>query len=72
MMPRRILSRYKEYFKLLEELNLEQLDVYRYKDHDVLRIRDTEGKTFLVELPGFREDVDLKTFKEIILKKINQ
>ncbi len=67
-MPRRIPSRYKEYFKLLEKLGLEQLDVYRHKDHDTIRLRTLEGKVVLVELPGFREDLDLKKLEEILAK----
>jgi len=71
-MPRRIPSRYKEYFRLLEKLGLEQLDVYRNKDHDTVRLRTREGKVILVELPGFREDLDLKRLEEILAKRITQ
>ncbi len=66
--PRRIPSRYREYFELLEKLGLEQLDVYRHKDHDTLRLRTTEGKILLIELPGFREDLDLKKLEELLTK----
>ncbi len=69
-MPRRIPSKYKEYFKLLERLGLEQLDVYRHKDHDVVRLKTPEGKIILVELPGFREDLDLKKLEEVLTKKV--
>ncbi len=69
-MPRRIPSKYKHYFKVLEELGLEQLDVYRFKDKDVLRLRDQKGKVFLIELPGFREDVDAEAFRKILLKAL--
>ncbi len=69
-MPRRIPSKYRAYFKVLEELGLEQLDVYRLKDRDVLRLRDTKGKVMLVELPGYREDIDIESFRKILLKAL--
>lgn len=69
-MPRRMPSKYKEYFKVLEKFGLEQLDVYRYKDKDVLRLRDSKGKVYIIELPGFREDLSIDEFKRIIERSI--
>jgi len=70
-MPKRKPAKYKDYFKVLEEFSLEQLDVYRHKDRDVLRLRDQKGRIILVELPGFREDLSIDELRKIIERSLS-
>lgn len=70
-MPKRKPAKYRDYFKVLEELGLEQLDVYRHKDRDVLRLRDHKGRIILVELPGFREDLSVDELRKIIERSLS-
>ncbi len=66
-MPR--LSDYKE---ALEKLGLKQLDVYRYKDRDVLRVlRLADQRVFVVELPKHREELSLEEFINYVRNKLS-
>ncbi len=70
-MPKRKPAKYRDYFKVLEEFGLEQLDVYRHKDRDVLRLRDQKGRIILVELPGLREDLSIDELRKIIERSLS-
>jgi hypothetical protein len=61
---------YTKYRRVLEELKLRQLDVYRFKDRDVLRVMLPDGSVKLVELPRKREEMTLEEFKKHILSVI--
>jgi hypothetical protein len=62
---------YKKYKEALERMGLKQLDVYRYKDKDVVRaIRIQDGKVFLIELPKHREEMSVEEFVSFIKTKI--
>ncbi len=64
---------YTKYVKALEELGLEQLDVYRYKDHDEIRVRDKKThKVYLIKLPRKREEMELSEFKKYIIKYLKK
>jgi len=63
-MTRRMYTKYK---RVLEELKLKQLDVYRVKDRDILRIMLPNGSVRLVELPRRREEMTVDEFKKHIL-----
>jgi hypothetical protein len=63
-MPR--LSRYS---KIVQDLGAKVLDIYRYKDKDVLRVY-YRGKIKLIDLQKHREEMDLETFKEIVKKAL--
>ena len=66
-------SIYVKYVKVLEQLGLEQLDVYRFKDHDEIRVRDKKtNKVYLVKLPKKREEMELDEFKEFVLKLLKK
>ena len=66
-------SIYVKYVKVLEQLGLEQLDVYRFKDHDEIRARDKKtNKVYLIKLPKKREEMELDEFKEFILKALKK
>jgi len=66
-------SIYVKYVKVLEQLGLEQLDVYRFKDHDEIRVRDKKtNKVYLVKLPKKREEMELDEFKEFVLKSLKK
>ncbi len=41
---------------VLAKLKLRQLDVYRYKDRDVLRVMTSSGKVLLIQLNRHREE----------------
>ena len=70
-MPKRKPAKYRDYFKVLEGFGLEQLDVYRHKDRDVLRLRDQKGRIILVELPGLREDLSIDELRKIIERSLS-
>ena len=63
-MTRRMYTKYK---RVLEELKLKQLDVYRVRDRDILRIMLPDGSVRLVELPRRREEMTVDEFKKHIL-----
>ena len=66
-------SIYVKYVKVLEQLGLEQLDVYRFKDHDEIRVRDKRtNKVHLIKLPKKREEMELDEFKEFVLKLLKK
>ena len=42
--------------RVLAKLKLRQLDVYRYKDRDALRVMTSSGKVLLLQLDRHREE----------------
>jgi len=67
------MSRYTMYRKALEKLGLKQLDVYRYKDKDVIRtLRVQDGRIFIVELPKHREEINIEEFINYIRSKTSK
>uniref|UniRef100_A0A7C5XK32 Uncharacterized protein n=1 Tax=Ignisphaera aggregans TaxID=334771 RepID=A0A7C5XK32_9CREN len=67
------MSRYTMYRKALEKLGLKQLDVYRYKDKDVIRtLRVQDGRIFMVELPKHREEMNIEEFINYIRSKTSK
>ncbi|RLF07482.1 MAG: hypothetical protein DRJ60_02545 [Thermoprotei archaeon] len=54
----------------LEKTGLTQLDVYRYPDHDEVRVKTPEGDVVLVKLPSHREAMSIEEFKEYVLKEV--
>jgi len=61
------------YRKALEKLGLKQLDVYRYKDKDVIRtLRVQDGRIFIVELPKHREEINIEEFINYIRSKTSK
>jgi len=61
------------YRKALEKLGLKQLDVYRYKDKDVIRtLRVQDGRIFMVELPKHREEMNIEEFINYIRSKTSK
>ncbi len=58
-------KKFRKYLEVLEKLRVRQLDVYRYKDKDVLRLL-VKGKVVLVELPRHREELSVEEFEKII------
>ncbi|MEM1982242.1 MAG: hypothetical protein QXD94_00370 [Sulfolobales archaeon] len=52
------------------KLGLKVLDVYRYKDKEVLR-GIYRGRVVLVELPRYRDSMDLETFKKELQSKLH-
>uniref|UniRef100_A0A7C5UY71 Uncharacterized protein n=1 Tax=Ignisphaera aggregans TaxID=334771 RepID=A0A7C5UY71_9CREN len=67
------MPRYTMYRKALEKLGLKQLDVYRYKDKDVIRtLRVQDGRIFMVELPKHREEMNIEEFINYIRSKTSK
>jgi|UniRef100_A0A7J3YTR1 VIT1/CCC1 family predicted Fe2+/Mn2+ transporter len=65
------MANYKKYKEALEKLGLKQLDVYRYKDKDVIRVlRTQDNKVFLVELLKHREEMSVEDYINLIKTKI--
>jgi len=63
------LSKYKAE---LERMGLTQLDVYRYPDHDEIRVKTLEGDVVLIKLPSHREAMSLEEFKDYITKELKK
>jgi hypothetical protein len=64
--------KYTAYRRALEKLKLRQLDVYRYKDHDELRVQTPDGKVVLVKLPRHREEMSVEEFIDYVRKAIEK
>ncbi len=62
-------KKFRRYLEVLEKLGVRQLDVYRYKDRDVLRLL-VHGKVVMVELPRHREEMSPEEFEKIVAEKI--
>ncbi len=58
-------KKFRKYLEVLEKLRVKQLDVYRYKDKDVLRLL-VRGKVVLVELPRHREEMSVEEFEKVV------
>jgi len=65
----KVLSKYKVE---LERTGLTQLDVYRYPDHDEIRVKTPEGDVVLIKLPSHREAMSLEEFKDYIMKELKK
>lgn len=63
--------KYKAYKSALERLKVKQLDVYRFKDHDVLRLLTPDWRVVVVKLPKHREDMSVEEFIEYVKKAIS-
>ncbi|MEM0371290.1 MAG: hypothetical protein QXG46_01595 [Ignisphaera sp.] len=60
-----------KYKASIEKLGFKQLDIYRLKDRDIVRLmRKSDGKVYLVELPRHIEDMSLEEFIEQVTSKI--
>ncbi|HIC98124.1 MAG TPA: hypothetical protein EYP08_00225 [Pyrodictiaceae archaeon] len=64
-------KKYKAYKSALERLKVKQLDVYRFKDHDVLRLLTPDWRVVVVKLPKHREDMSVEEFIEYVKKAIS-
>ncbi|MCI4438167.1 MAG: hypothetical protein JHC33_15280 [Ignisphaera sp.] len=65
------MANFKTYKEALEKLGLKQLDVYRLKNKDIVRVlRLNDGKVLLVELPKHREEMGVEEFINIVRSKI--
>ncbi len=63
----KLLTKYK---RALESLGLKQLDVYRFKDRDVLRVLTPDRKVLIIELPKKREEMSIDEFIDYVKKAI--
>ncbi len=64
--------KFAKYRLVLEKLKLRQLDVYRYKDHDELRLQTPDKRIIIVKLPRKREEMSIEEFEEAIRKALSQ
>jgi len=66
-------SKYTKYRDIIEKMGFRELDVYRYRDKDVIRIqRLTDGKVFVIELPKHRDEMTLDEFKNFIVSALSK
>lgn len=65
----KLLSKYKVE---LEKTGLTQLDVYRYPDHDEVRVKTPDGDVLLVKLPSHREAMNIEEFRDYVLKEVKK
>ncbi len=56
----------------LERMGLTQLDVYRYPDHDEIRVKTHEGDVVLIKLPSHREAMNVEEFKDYMAKELKR
>ena len=61
-----------KYKLALEKMGLKQLDVYRFKDKDVLRVLTPEGRVIMIELPRRREEMNLDEFIDYVKKHLKR
>ncbi len=54
--------KFKAYREALAKLKLRQLDVYRFKDHDEIRVQAPDGRVLLIKLPKHREEMSIDEF----------
>lgn len=67
------MARYMAYKRVLEKLGLKQLDVYRYKDKDVIRaLKIQDGSILIIDLPRHREEMSIEEFTNYIRSKISK
>ncbi len=62
--------KFRAYREALERLKLRQLDVYRFKDHDEIRVVTPQGKVVLIKLPKHREEMSVEEFVEFVKKQL--
>jgi len=66
-------SKFTKYRQVIEKLGARQLDVYRYKDREVLRVmRLRDRKIILVELSKRRDDMSLDEFEKIVREALGK
>jgi len=66
-------SKFTKYRQVIEKLGAKQLDVYRYKDREVLRVmRLRDRKIILIELPKKRDDLSLDEFEKIVREALGK
>jgi len=66
-------SKFTKYRQVIEKLGAKQLDVYRYKDREVLRvIRLSDRKIILIELPKKRDDLSLDEFEKTVREALGR
>lgn len=58
------------YKRELEKMKVIQLDVYRLKSKDIIRIKTVQGKVKLIELPRHREEMTLEEFLEFVKQQL--
>lgn len=65
------MARFTKYRTALEKVGLKQLDVYRYRDRDVVRVmRIFDQRVFVIELPRHREEMSVEEFVEFVRSRI--
>ena len=66
-------SAYTKYKSVIERMGFRQLDVYRYRDKDVLRIqRIADGRVFVIELPKRRDEMSLEEFERVVKSALSR
>jgi len=66
-------SKFTKYRQVIEKLGAKQLDVYRYKDREVLRVmRLRDRKIIVIELPKKRDDLSLDEFEKIVREALGK
>ena len=60
-------SKYTKYKAAIERLGFKQLDVYRMKDKEIIRLqRIADGRVYVVELPKRRDELTVDEFIKLI------
>lgn len=62
--------KFRAYREALAKLRLRQLDVFRFKDHDEIRVMTPDGRVVLIRLPKHREEMSVEEFVEHVKKQV--
>lgn len=64
------MTRLTAYKRELEKMKLTQLDVYRMKSNDIIRVKTAKGEVKLIELPRHREEMTVEEFREYVKQRL--
>ena len=60
-------SKYTKYKIAIERLGFRQLDVYRMKNKEIIRLqRIADGKVYVIELPKHRDELTVDEFIKLV------
>lgn len=59
--------------KALRDKGLEQLDVYKYPDKEIIRVRRlSDGKVFSIDIIGGRQSMKVEDCVAFVIKKVEE
>jgi len=66
-------SKYTKYKIAIERLGFRQLDVYRMKNKEIIRLqRIADGKVYVIELPKHRDELTVDEFIKLVKEALTR